>query len=197
MELAGKNVFKITSENELEEKYNKMITTNFSISASPYYKINTEYRAIIVNDKVKLIYGKVRPIVTGNGKNTIKELLIKFNKNFFLNEEKLEDEKYNKILPIGEKFEYNWKFNLEGGANINLEIEKKLKDKISSMAKNTAQKINLKFGSIDIALLDNKELKVLEINSGVMMKNFIELHENGEKIAYEIYKDAVIKMFEN
>ena len=86
MELAGKNVFKITSENELEEKYNKMITTNFSISASPYYKINTEYRAIIVNDKVKLIYGKVRPIVTGNGKNTIKELLIKFNKNFFLNE---------------------------------------------------------------------------------------------------------------
>ena len=100
-------------------------------------------------------------------------------------------------MQIGEKFEYNWKFNLEGGANINLEIEKKLKDKISSMAKNTAQKINLKFGSIDIALLDNKELKVLEINSGVMMKNFIELHENGEKIAYEIYKDAVIKMFEN
>ena len=72
MELVGKNVFKITSEQELEAKYNKMIVNNFSISASPYLKITTEYRVIILENEAKLIYGKVRPIVVGNGKNTIK-----------------------------------------------------------------------------------------------------------------------------
>lgn len=195
MVLVGRNVFKINNLIELEEKYKKLLLTNFAITASPFYDIQTEYRSIIVGNSVELIYAKVRPSVIGNGKNTIKELLIKFNPNYFNKEGMLEDDIYNKILPIGEKYEYSWKFNLEGGANINMEVSKNLKDRISNMAKYVASELNIKFGSIDIVLTTNNELKVLEINSGVMMKNFIELHPNGEEIAYGIYKKAIISMF--
>ena len=192
----GRNVFKINDEKDLKEKYKKLLLTNFAISASPYYDIDTEYRAIVVSNSIELIYGKVRPIVIGNGGETIKELLIKFNPDYFTKTEILEDEKYNFILPNGEKYEYNWKFNLEGGANINMQIDSELKDKISNMAKDVASKLNVNFGSIDIVLTKNKELKVLEINSGVMMKNFVELHQEGEEIAYGIYKKAIMNMFE-
>lgn len=195
MVLVGRNVFKIDNLAELEEKYKKLLLTNFAITASPFYDIQTEYRSIIVENSVELIYGKVRPIVIGNGKNTIKELLIKFNPNYFKNDETLKEDIYNTVLPIGEKYEYSWKFNLEGGANINMEVSQELKDRISNMAKYVATELNIKFGSIDIVLTTNNELKVLEINSGVMMKNFINLHPNGEEIAYEIYKKAIINMF--
>lgn len=195
MVLVGRNVFKINNVKELEEKYKKLLLTNFAITASPFYDIDTEYRTIVVEDSVELIYGKVRPIVVGDGKSTIKELLISFNPNYFKNKENLEEETYNTILPVGKKYEYNWKFNLEGGANINMEIPLELKNSISNMAKNVASKLNIKFGSIDIVLTSDQELKVLEINSGVMMKNFIDLHPNGEEIAYKIYKKAIINMF--
>ena len=195
MELAGRNVYKINNEEELKEKYKKLLLTNFAISASAFYDIETEYRAIVVEDSVELIYGKVRPVVIGNGKNSIKELLIKFNPNYFTKNLNLNDDKYNEILLLGEKYEYSWKFNLEGGANINMDINSDLRDRILSIAKNVALKLNIKFGSIDIVLTNNGELRVLEINSGVMMKNFIELHDNGEEIAYEIYKKAIIELF--
>ena len=35
----------------------------------------------------------------------------------------------------------------------------------------------------------------MEANSGVMMDNIIKQHENGYNIAYNIYKEAVEKMF--
>lgn len=195
MELVGRNVFKVDNLEELKEKYKKLLSANFAITASPFHNIDTEYRTIVVGDSVELIYGKVRPIVVGNGINTIKELLINFNPNYFKKEEMLEEDIYNEILPVGKKYEYSWKFNLEGGANINMEIPSELKKKISNMAKYIASKLNIKFGSIDIVLTTNQELKVLEINSGVMMKNFIELHPNGDEIAYKIYKKAIINMF--
>ena len=38
---------------------------------------------------------------------------------------------------------------------------------------------------------------VMEINSGVMMQNFIKQNENGYMIAKLIYKEAIIEMFNN
>jgi len=36
----------------------------------------------------------------------------------------------------------------------------------------------------------------MEGNSGVMMDNFISLNKNGYKLAKDIYKEVIIKMFE-
>ena len=55
--------------------------------------------------------------------------------------------------------------------------------------------IDLDFVSIDIVKLENNEFKIMEINSGVMMENLINLKEDGEKIAKSIYEIAIQKMF--
>ena len=69
--------------------------------------------------------------------------------------------------------------------------------KFHKIIKNITKEINISFGSIDIIKTDNKEYLIMEINSGVMMDNFIIQHEDGELIAKKIYKRAIEKMFNN
>ena len=54
----------------------------------------------------------------------------------------------------------------------------------------------MRFASVDV--VETAEgLKVLEINSGVMMENFAGQDEESRSIAKEIYRDAVRKMMSN
>lgn len=50
-----------------------------SYSVCPFYNIENEYRVIILNNEIRLIYKKILPIVCGDGESTVKELLKKFN----------------------------------------------------------------------------------------------------------------------
>ena len=65
------------------------------------------------------------------------------------------------------------------------------------MAIDISEKINLKFGSIDIIKTYDDKYYVLEINSGVMIENYISLVENGYDNAKKIYTDAIKEMFKN
>ena len=56
--------------------------------------------------------------------------------------------------------------------------------------------MDIKYGSIDIIKTTDGHYYVMEINSGLMMDNFILQHENGKEVARKIYKEAIIKMFE-
>ena len=47
------------------------------------------------------------------------------------------------------------------------------------MAKDVSKKINLGFGSIDIIKTIDNKYYVLEINSGVMIENYIKLTSDG------------------
>ena len=64
-----------------------------------------------------------------------------------------------------------------------------------SFYEKVAKEINIRFCSIDI-ILDNEDiLYLMEANSGVMMDNFMNIHENGVNIAKYIYGSAINKMF--
>ena len=65
------------------------------------------------------------------------------------------------------------------------------------MAKKVCKEINLNFGSVDIIQTDKDELMVLEVNSGVMIENYIKQNIKGYDIAKDIYKEAVKLLFEN
>ena len=56
------------------------------------------------------------------------------------------------------------------------------------MAKDVSKKINLGFGSIDIIKTIDNKYYVLEINSGVMIENYIKLTSDGVKIFHFYYK---------
>jgi hypothetical protein len=53
----------------------------------------------------------------------------------------------------------------------------------------------LKFGSADIIHTKSGEALILEMNSGVMLENYIEQFEEGYDTAKKLYKDVIMEMF--
>ena len=189
----GINVNRITNINDLKEFY-EHFTNNSSYSICPFYNIENEYRVIVLNNKIELIYKKELPVVYGNNKNTIRELLEKFNPKYFKN---INNDELNSVLGLNEKYIYSWKFNLSNGSRPSLAIKDEEKKQILEIINNIISKINVGFCSIDIIkTLDNKYM-VLEINSGIMMKNFAQEVIDGYDIAKNIYTKAILEMFEN
>lgn len=188
----GVGVYHIEDEDKLLEVYTKLLEKNFSISVCPFYDIETEFRTIILKDKVKLLYGKIRPIIVGDGRSTIYELLSSFNYEYFKD---YNESNKNEILKKNEVYEYDWKFNLSRGSKMFKNINQDVYDKISSLALKTAKVVGLGFGSVDIIKTKDGKFYIMEINSGVMMDNFIKQDNNGYDIAKDIYKCAVEEMF--
>ena len=188
----GDGVYHITTKKELKKIYNHLLKYNFSISLCPYYDIKNEYRVILLNNEIKIMYGKINPVVIGNGKDK----LIDFNINYFGYKTNLKKNiNYNKVLKKDEKFIYDFKYNLSKGSIITEDIDKETKSIISKMAKDVSKKINLGFGSIDIIKTNDDKYYVLEINSGVMIENYIKLTSDGFKKAKKVYEEAVLEMF--
>ena len=184
----GANVIHIQDEAELVKQYERLSEKFFSMSLCPYYDIENEYRAIVVNGKVELLYKKIKPVVIGNGRSSIKELLVDFNEEYFKN---IDDENLQKVLPDGVSYEYDWRFNLAKGSKASFEIDEKLKFNIEKLAEDISKKIGLGFGSIDIIKTTEGDLFVMEINSGVMMENFVKQVPDGYNIAKNIYKKVI------
>ena len=47
-----------------------------------HFKIDSEYRVIVLNNKIELIYEKIRPIIYGDGVSKISTLLKEFNPSY-------------------------------------------------------------------------------------------------------------------
>lgn len=189
----GNDVFHKTNIDEIFEVIDELLIDNYSISLCPYYDIKTEYRSIVLNDNIELIYGKIRPIVVGDGKKSIYELLLDFNKIYF---EKVScTEELNRVLVKGEVFEYSWKFNLSKGAMPFILEDKEKETIIKRMAMEVSKVLGIKFASVDIIELYDGTLLVLENNSGVMMSNFSVNLEDGKDIAKGIYTKVIQEMF--
>lgn len=189
----GNDMYHTTNEADLFTAIDKLLTKFSSISISPYYDIKNEYRTIILNDNAEVFYGKQKPIVVGDGKHTIYELLCIFNENYF---KKIElDDKLNQVLTKGQSYEYNWQFNLSKGSIPFFVEDNNFKNKVQDLALKTAKILNLRFASIDIIELETGELLVLEANSGVMMENLQAIIPNGKAIVKSIYEKAIEEMF--
>lgn len=188
----GRDVYHITKQEEIDSCLKKLWQSNFSVSVCPFYKIKAEYRMIVLKNECQAMYQKQRPIVVGDGRKTIRELLIEFNP---LLKEKLKNQTYDKILETGEEYIYSWKYNLSLGA-IPVPITNEIQSKLNKLLLQVTEEINLGFCSVDVIETEDHEFFILEINSGVMMDHFISLMQNGKQIAKEIYRNAIKAMFQ-
>ena len=189
----GKEVYKVNNEKDLFEKIDYLFQSQFSISLCPYYDIVNEYRVIVLNNTPRVVYGKIRPIVVGNGKSSLRELANSFNPLYYKGDKLLKLDNY--IPKENEEVVLNFQFNLSNGALMFLDIEPFLKKELEDLAIKVSKEVNLTFGSIDIIKTRDNKLLIMEANSGVMMNSFIKQHENGYEIAKNIYKDAISLMF--
>lgn len=191
----GMEVYKVDNEKELFKVIDKLFLKEFSISICPYYKIKNEYRVIVLDYEARIVYGKERPKVIGDGNNSVRDLAIKLNKLYEGNNDLINNPSY--IPGCGEEVILNYQFNLSRGATMFLDIPVNLKEQLISLAISVTKKLNISFASIDIInTLDNK-LLVMEANSGVMMNNYIRFNKkDGYNEAYNLYRDAIKLMFE-
>lgn len=188
----GVNVFRFKGFSELSEFYSKLRSKNSSFSICPFYNIVNEYRVIVVNNRIELMYKKELPRVYGDGRRTIKELLEEFNYEYFKN---ISDDSLDAVLDKDREYLYNWKFNLSGGARASFDIDPYDRLKIEKMIYDLFSKLDFGFCSIDIIKTIDNDFLVLEINSGVMMKNLIRENVDGECIAKDIYTKAIFEIF--
>ena len=188
----GHDVYHVTSIDNIDETLENLFLINTSVSYCPFYNIKNEYRIIVLDGNIEIIYKKQRPIVEGNGKDSIRNLLLKFNYSYFNG--KLDDEIYDIILDAGKTYEYDWKFNLSNGAVASFDVDSAIKGKMEMIVKDIINKLELKFVSIDIVETD-EELLVLEINSGVMMENLINMVDD-IKVIENVYEKSILLMFE-
>lgn len=190
----GKDVFFVENKIMLEEVVHKLFTTNRSISICPFYDIDIEYRIIVLDSEVKLVYKKIIQYVIGDGKSNVLQLLAN------------SDEKYN-IASLGEYVKYyevplkgemvriNWRHNLGQGATAEDVYDTEIVQTVSEIALKATELLNVRFASVDI-IKSKDEFKVLEINSGVMMEYYSKMNDDSYNKAKEIYREAILKMFE-
>ena len=188
----GNNVYHITKKEDLDYYLEQLFLSNYAVCLCPYYDIKNEYRIVVLDGTVKLIYKKERLIVIGDGIKSKKELLMLKNPSYF--QDITLDSSYDEILPKDEKFIYDWHFNLSKGATATLDINEELKTKLANIALEATNKIGAKFVTVDIIDCDDK-LSIMEINSKVCINKVCNFIDKDYKIAKNIYKEAIFQMF--
>jgi len=193
----GDFVFHAKTKLELEHASQLIFSKADSMAVSPYYFVNNEYRVILLNGEVKLVYSKIRPHLIGDGQSTLLELYIKAIKEKRLTPESIkqsESVNFDCILKKDEIYPLQWKHNLGQGATAEMLTDAAQLEILSELAKKAAKALQISFASVDIIEADSS-LLVLEVNSGVMMEYLAGESKEYRAIAKEIYRDAILLLF--
>jgi len=190
----GENVIIATNEQELEQAVSTVFATSRGLALCPFYEIEHEYRAIVLDGMVKLIFLKQTPFVIGNGKDNVLTLIAKSPNVLNVGEfDKTLDYQY---IPFkNEIFRLNWKHNLGLGAAAKKVTDRRLISELSDLALHTTEVLNTKFVSVDIVKVKNKYM-IIEVNGGVSMGYFSSFSDKNQQLAKAIYKEALLLMFE-
>lgn len=196
----GLSVYRVRNAVELENAAQILFQSSHSIAVSPYYTILQEYRLIILDGEIKLVYHKERKHLTGDGKHTIRELYAKQVLQNGITCGILAEEA-ERILDLGETYPLHWKHNLGQGASPVYDTEESVIAPLRELAKKAADIVGIRFASIDIIQMEagakkTKDYLVLEINSGVMMEYLSQEDRRYRQKAKDIYREAILKMIE-
>ena len=190
----GDNVYLVDNQITLEKVLDKIFKKARTLVISPYYEIEDEYRVVMLDGEAKVVFKKNIPYVIGDGKSNVLQLLGKSPKEHKIKELSAQIPFYE--IPLkGEAVKLNWRHNLGLGASAEIIKDEKLIGKLSDIAKKAVEAVHINFATVDI-ISTNNELMVLEVNRGVMMVNFASMNDEYYNIAKEIYREAILKMFE-
>jgi len=140
-----------------------------------------EYRLYVVDGEVMFMYRRESPVIIGNRKEKIKNLITEFNKGirkkknhislrskFLLNELKRKKLNLNSRLLKGEELQIALKSNLSSGGEI-AEYRKKANKEINNWAKLLTDAMSLRICGIDVfvdgSVEDPKNYTVIEVNA--------------------------------
>jgi len=188
----GTGVYLVQNQGELEAVSGDIFRGGRYMAVCPYYEIENEFRLIILNGQVRVVYRKMRPEVTGDGEHSVAQLI----RSTFGEENITVDAgvDVDAVPAAGELVRLNWKHNLGQGAHAELLEEGPLKERLIALAGRAAKCINIRFASVDIISVGG-ELMVLEINSGIMTEAFALSSAESYQQVKALYSDAIDTYF--
>jgi len=89
----------------------------------------------------------------------------------------------------------NWRHNLSQGATAFELVDEDKLNKLKALAVRAAKAISINFATIDITELENGELAIMEINSGVQARQLLEQKPHLYPVVKDIYAAAIQGMF--
>lgn len=197
---AGRDVLRVASEPDLQRAVQRLFERHRAICLSPYKHVGREYRLIMLEDECVLGYAKRRPVVTGDGRSTLLELIAEAAKVGVLpgpavaavleeNGEHLFD-----VLADGQMRDLSWRHNLNLLSRPEALEDGDTAAELRRLAGACMRAFNLRFASVDVIETHGRHL-VLEVNSGVMMEAFARISPDGFQRAKQVYAGAVDRMF--
>jgi glutathione synthase/RimK-type ligase-like ATP-grasp enzyme len=190
----GHNVLLTRTQVELERAVQTLLSTNRTIAVSPYYEVLKEYRIVILQQKVKLVYAKNVPCIVGDGHSTLHKLVLNYmEQNHCFLAPNLTKEQEECVLKQGEEFLLGWKSNLGQGAEPQLLESGELYEQLCQLAIQAAAQLDICFAAVDV-IRTSQGLYILEVNSGIMMEKFIAHSTQNGEIAKAIYREAILMM---
>ena len=193
----GKDVYICESDEQIDNLVNRLFDENKNtLSACPYIDIKYEYRCIFLDGEVIYIYKKRKPYVTGDGKSTLGDLINKKYADYSF--EYFDSLNLKSIPSLGEEITISWKHNLNNGAEpiVVSQESDPMYNEVKKLATDAAKAIGISFASVDISQTEDFKHMVMEINGSVCMNKFSDLVDGGYEIAKDIFRRAILKMFE-
>lgn len=199
----GSDVFRARTPVQLEAAMHRLLQRSRSCCVSPYVTIANEYRVILIKGMPQVVYRKQRPVITGDGVRTVREILVerlRAGKSASIEAALLSGDgdgyvELDAVLPVGEILPLDWRHNLGQGAVPHLEEEPTPPWRaLTDLARTASDAIGIAVASVDIVDVDGR-LLVLEINSGIMMEAFARASAQHGQIARRVYDRIVASMF--
>ncbi len=193
---SGRSVFMVKTKPQLELAASRIFSSHPALAISPYVEIEDEVRAVMLDRRPLVVYGKQRPTVTGDGKRSLLELAVAATpaaRRSALLAAMMQTTKraeLDRIVPAGEMRLLNWRHNLDAGAEPVLLEAGEMRAACVEIATSAATAIGIRFASVDVVRVAGT-WRVLEINSGVMMEALSKRHPDLVEAAYEAALDKV------
>ena len=196
---SGRSVFLVSCRAQLELAVQDIFTTHASLAISPYLAIEDEVRVVVLDEVPLVVYGKNRPAVVGDGRQTLLDLAIAATPaaqrsvvlpHLVRGRTKSE---LDTIVPAGQRRVLHWRHNLDAGARPVLLAPGEAREACVALAAQAARAIGLRFGSVDVVSADGS-WQILEINAGVMMEQLAGFHPELVDAAYAAALDKVFEL---
>lgn len=199
----GRLVLRARSPLELEAAVHRILRVSRSVCLSPFESIGDEYRVAVLRGGMHFVYRKRRPALIGDGVRSVRRLVTgkleaasKDGSDLAAAAQRLADLgemklDFDRVPRDGERVELNWRHNLGQGAEPELLHDGSPRfEEVCALALQGAAALGIDLASVDVVDVGGT-LKILEINSGIMMESLVRSLPDGRALALSFYDRIV------
>lgn len=188
----GIHVFRARAIGEVEQVLSDIFDVHYACTMSPFLKIDSEVRVILIDGHATAVFSKQRPETLGDGTSTFAELVAKQHPDLLVSGQ-MADVSKKQLLTVpdnGEARVVNWRHNLGQGAAPNFDIQCHMREAAVALACKAVEALGLRAASVDI-VWSNGDPRVMEVNSGIMVESLSRSGDVGRGLAMDTYRALI------